>query len=132
MELLPELPGQGKLLQSREQRVGIHLVTMDDIIIQLNGMLATDQTGRYPTVLHWGYQYIMVLYNYDSNIILEAPSKTRKHLDLVEAYDKMYKILISAGVVPVIQRLDNEVSKLLIESIKEKKLQYQLASPHNY
>ena len=74
----------------------------------------------------------MILYNYDSNIILAAKSKTRKHPDIVESYDKMYKILISAGVVPVIQRLDNEVSKLLIESIKEKKLQYQLASPHDH
>ena len=32
----PELPGQGTLKQNREQRVGIHLVAHDELIIELN------------------------------------------------------------------------------------------------
>ena len=45
------------------------------------------------------------------------------------ATDKQLK---DAGVTPVLQYLDNEVSQLLMDSIKEKKLQYQLASPNSH
>ena len=41
----PELPGQGLLRQNREQRAGVHPVTHDKLIIELNGTISTDQTG---------------------------------------------------------------------------------------
>ena len=44
----PELPGQGTLNHNREQRVGVHLVQHDRLIIELNGTISTDQTGRFP------------------------------------------------------------------------------------
>ena len=34
-----------------------------------------------------------------------------------------------AGIIPVMQRIDNEVLKIMIESIEEKGLTYQFASP---
>ena len=37
-----------------------------------------------------------------------------------------------AGITPVIQQLDNETSKELIEAIEEKQLQYQLVPPGNH
>ena len=53
----------------------------------------------------------MVLYNYDSNAILAEGCKSRSETDLKKAYDKCYNRLTKAGIVPVIQRIDNEVSK---------------------
>jgi hypothetical protein len=52
----------------------------------LNGMISTDQTGRFPIKSLKGKSYIMVLYNYDSNVILAGTMKSRKAPDLVAAY----------------------------------------------
>ena len=74
----------------------------------------------------------MILYNYDSNDILTEGCKSGTETELSAAYDKLYNQLTKTGIVPVIQRIDNEVSKILIESIEEKKLAYQLASLHDH
>ena len=42
-----ELPGQGKLHHNRQQRVGVHLVANDELIVELNGTISTDQIGRF-------------------------------------------------------------------------------------
>ena len=73
-----------------------------------------------------------MLYDYDSNAILAAPMKSRKEADMVKAFDECYQQLKNAGITPILQYLDNEVSNELIATIKEKKLQYQLASPHDH
>ena len=71
----PELPGQGKLHHNRQQRVEVHLVANGKLIIELNGTISTNQTGRFPLVLPKRNQYTMVLYNYDSNAILAKGCK---------------------------------------------------------
>ena len=77
-------------------------------------------------------KYIFVLYDYDSNAILAAAMKSKKGPDMVKAFDKCYKQIKDDGVTPILQYLDNEVSKELIDTIKDKKLKYQLASPHDH
>ena len=74
----------------------------------------------------------MVVFNYDSNAILATPTKSRKATDLVAAYNEIHQQLIDAGIKPVLQRLDNEISKVLIKAIKEKGIDFQLASPHDH
>ena len=68
-----------------------------------------------------GMNYIFILYDYDSNTILAAPTKSRHGPAMIEAYDKCYKQLTDAGLTPVLQYLDNEISKDLIDSITNKK-----------
>ena len=63
---------------------------------------------------------MMVLYNYDSNAILAEGCKSRTATDLTAAYDKLYNRLTKAGIVPVMQRIDNEVSKVLSNQSKQK------------
>jgi len=77
-------------------------------------------------------KYILVLYNYDSNAILAAPMKSRKGSDMVKAFDECYNQLKNSGITPILQYLDNGVSNELIATIQEKKLQYQLAFPHDH
>ena len=95
-------------------------------------MISTDQTGRFPIVSQRGNRYTMVLYNYDSNAILAEGAKDRTGTELTATYEKLYQRLIKGGIVPIIQRLDNEVSKTMIAAIEDKKLIYQLASPHDH
>jgi hypothetical protein len=124
----PELQGQFFLKKDRAQGVGVHLVGMEE----LNGMISTDQTGRFPVKSSNGKSYIMVLYNYDSNGIIATTMKSRKAPDLVAAYNKLHQQLLDGGIKPVLQRLDNEVSKVLIQAIKDKGIDFQLASPNDH
>jgi hypothetical protein len=39
------------------------------------GQIYTDQTGSFPVISSKGKKYIMVLYEYDGNSILEEPIK---------------------------------------------------------
>jgi hypothetical protein len=57
-DLKPELEGQAFIKQGRMQRVGVHLVGMEE----LNGMISTDETGRFPIKSMKGKSYIMVMY----------------------------------------------------------------------
>ena len=68
-----EMPVHG-ILQSRERRVGVHLVSFDE----LKGYIATDLCGVYPTMSNHGMKYILVLYDYDSNAISARAMKSNK------------------------------------------------------
>jgi hypothetical protein len=98
---------------------------------ELNGMILTNQTGRFPVKSSKGKSYIMVLYNYDSNGILATMMKSRKAPDLVAAYNELHQQLLDGGIKPVLQRLDDEISKVLIQAIKDKGIDFQLASPND-
>jgi hypothetical protein len=116
-DLKPELQGQFFIKKDRTERAGIHLVGMED----LNGMISTDQistdqTGRFPIKSLKGKSYIMVMYNYDSNVILAETMKSRKAPDLVAAYNELHQQLLDGGEKLVLQRLDNEISRVLINS----------------
>ena len=103
-----EPPRPGILLDWKE-RVGAHVVEF----AQLKGYIATDPCGRYPTMSSRGMKYIFVLYDYDSNAILAAPMKSRKGSEMFKAFDECYQQLKNAGITPILQYLDNEVSNEL-------------------
>jgi hypothetical protein len=54
--------------------------------------------------------------------------KSRTAPDLVAAYNELHQQLLDGGVKPVLQRLNNEISTVLIKSIKDKGIDYQLAA----
>ncbi len=60
------------------------------------------------------------------------PIKSRQTEHLIQGYDFCYNLLKKAGIIPTLQRLDNEVSKELIASIESKHLEYQLANAHDH
>ena len=74
--------------------------------------------------------YVFTLYDYDSNVTLAEPIKSRRADHLVQGYDACYKRLTDAGIKPVLHRLDNEVSHTLLASIEAKKLKHQLVNTH--
>ena len=123
----PEGPRLG-ILRTKERRVGAHLVAFDE----LKGYIATDLCGRYPTMSNKGNKYIFVLYDYDSNLITARPIKSNKGAAIVQAYEEIYGDLKEASIAPIIQYLDNEISKELIASIKSKNLKFQLEAPHDH
>ena len=99
---------------------------------ELKGYIATDLCGVYPTMSNRGMKYILVLYDYDSNLIAAWAMKSNKGAAITAAYESIYTELTEAGITPILQYLDNETSKELIASIKRNNLKYQLAAPHDH
>ena len=105
-----------------KDNIWIIVVKQEDIVI----------SSQFPFQSYAGNNYIFLLYDYDSNVILAHPIKNRKSENLIIGYEACCKILTNAGITPIYQRLNNEVSDDLIDKIKEKNLKYQLVTPHDH
>ena len=49
----------------------------------------SNQTGQFPTRLHGGNKYIMVMVEINSNAILVEPMKSRKDEEMIRAYNTL-------------------------------------------
>jgi hypothetical protein len=94
------------------------------------GQIYTDQTGRFISPSSsTGNNYLMILYDYDSNHIFAQPMKNRQGPTIVEAYAILHKRLFTTGLKPRLQGLDNECSKLLKEFMHANDVNFQLVPP---
>jgi hypothetical protein len=75
--------------------------------IMETGQIYTYLTCRFPTISLSGNKYILILYDYGSNIVLSAPMKNRGDKEMVRAFDLLIQSLIIRGLRPLMQRLDN-------------------------
>jgi hypothetical protein len=96
------------------------------------GQIYTDQTGRFPVVSSKGNKYIMILYDYDSNVILAQPIKDRTAPELLKALQVMEKELVARGLRPKLMKLDNEASKLLKTYLHQQDITFQLVPPYSH
>jgi hypothetical protein len=94
------------------------------------GQVYTDQTGRFPIQSSAGHNYVMVLYDYDSNAILAEPLRNRTAQELLRGYKQLHQELVSKGLRPKLQRLDNEASKILKQFLHDEQVSFQLVPPH--
>jgi hypothetical protein len=96
------------------------------------GQIYTDQTGRFPVVSSKGNKYIMILYDYDSNVILAQPIKYRTAPELLKAFQFMEQELVARGLKPKLMKLDNEASKLLKTYLHQQVFTFQLVPPYSH
>ena len=92
----------------------------------------SDITGRFPYASSRGNQYLLVIYDWDSNAILAQPIKSRRASDIKTAFNKIVLHLESRGAKPSYFILDNEVSGELKAALKHHDIHYQLAPPHQH
>ena len=86
------------------------LNTVYNLYDNLERKMYTDQTGRFSVKLFRGIQYIMVLYELDSNVILVKSMQNRTSGKMVKAYQTLLKRLKVQGFEPNMDMLDNECS----------------------
>jgi hypothetical protein len=99
-------------------------------VYDATGQIATDQTGKFPTTSSRGHKYLLILYDYHSNSIL-AKTMRNCSTEPLQAYNNLHQYLVKHGFKPQLQnKLDNEASKALNQSIQEKGIDYQLVPPH--
>eukprot|EP00957_Ditylum_brightwellii_P037440 2832174-Ditylum_brightwellii.AAC.3 len=94
------------------------------------GCIFTDQTGKFPWKYSRGNQYILVLYKYDGNIILAKRIKNKRASQITRAFNILHAYLYKFGLKPCFHILDNKVSSVLIQSIKDKSITYQRVPPY--
>jgi hypothetical protein len=98
--------------------------------IMETNQIYTDLTGRFPTTSRSGNTYILILYDYDSSIILSAPMKNKGNKEMVRSFDLLIQSLIIRVLKPSLQRLDNEAYLALRNYLTKQGINYQLAHPH--
>jgi hypothetical protein len=80
--------------------------------------------------LHKSYNYVMVLYDYDSNVILSKPVKTRQASELTQAWTALHSRLQSNSYAPDLHIHDNECSDELKKAFKKHAADFQRVHPH--
>jgi hypothetical protein len=96
------------------------------------GQIYTDQTGRFQVVSGKGSKYIMILYDYDSNAILEQLIKDRTAPELLRAFQVMEQELVAGGIKPKLMKLNNVASKLLKTYLHQQNITFQLVPPYSH
>ena len=79
----------------------------------------SDLSGRFPFASTRGSEYVLVMYDYDSNAILATAVKNRQAATLKDAFIELYSRLKYTGNAPTFFILDNECSNELKKSIEE-------------
>lgn len=92
--------------------------------------MSTDQMGRFPILSNIGNQYIMIMNDYDSNIILAESMKIKSTAEIITKYTILYDRLCHAGIKPLYQNIDNEAPAAFKKCIPNADIDYKLVSSH--
>lgn len=98
--------------------------------LYLDGKVASDLTGRFPTTSFDGNKYIMILYSDDANGILAQPVKNRSEQELVDAIKVLHTRINHANLPLRFHIMDNECPAGLKRYLNEQNIQYQLVPPY--
>ena len=91
-----------------------------------------DLTGRFPHISSSGNEYVLVVYDYDSNAILAEAIPNRQAAVITEAWLKIHNVLKKRGVAPNLYLLDNEISADLKWAMTKNEIDWQLATPYQH
>ena len=90
----------------------------------------SDQTGKFPVQSNRGHNYIMIIYDYDTNSIHAEPIKNRSTAELTAAYSNIQKHLQQIGCAPQLHTLDNEAPAELLALIENNNCKYEIVPPY--
>ena len=100
--------------------------------MQITNKISTDQMGRFPKTSSNGTKYVMASYVHDTNGILTECLKSREDKELTRGFTVIFDYLVSRGLTPKFQFLDNECPPGLKTFMTQKKITYQLVPPHDH
>jgi hypothetical protein len=95
----------------------------------VTGKLYSDPTGRFLVPTSKGNQYLLFVYDYDSNFIFAEPMKSSTGAEHLAAFKRVQDLLKRQGLKPKLQKLDNEVSKELLQFSQDEDIDYQVVPP---
>jgi hypothetical protein len=89
-----------------------------------------DLTGRFPHRSSRGNEYLLIVYDHDSNSILHCPLKQKTGAEIKRGWIHIHEQLAKGGNQPKMYILDNEASADLKKTLAKYDLTYQLVPPH--
>lgn len=93
------------------------------------GQIHSDQTGKFVVASSIGNNYVLVVYDYDSNSILVEPMRSCTGPCILAAFQVLHARLVTAGLRPQLQRLDNECSTAHKKFLHDSDIDFQLLVP---
>lgn len=125
LRIIPEPPTTTKT-RSDTDRTGFIYADCQPI----TGQIYSDLPGKFLVPSSRGYNYQIIVYDHDSTAILAEPLKDRTGPEIVRGFKVIHAKLVSRGLKPRLQRLDNEASAALRKFLDEEGIDFQLAPPH--
>ena len=92
----------------------------------ITGKIGTDQTGPFVVPYVRVNNYLLILFDFDSNSIFAKPIPNRTKHSIKNAYANILKILTNRVLKSQLHRLDNGASEVFKEFITEQHIDYQL------
>ena len=90
----------------------------------MSGEIYTDQPGHFPVKSNNGRKCGMLLYDYDSSFILEDPQRLERKRKFYVYTKKLHKHWTVHGLVPALQRLENQFLVALKEFMRAKNMTF--------
>ena len=94
------------------------------------GRTYSNLTGHFPVQSNRGANYILVVYEYNSNAIIVWPLRNRTATEIKCIFQSVVHYLNAQGLRPRLHTLDNEASALLRDYLHSEEVEYQLVPPH--
>ena len=108
--------------------VRTHIIFAD--CLPVTGQIYSALTGHFIVPSASGNQYLMIVYDVDANAILAEPMKNRTSAEFITAYKRIHALLVSRGLRPQLQKLNNECSAALKAFMHSEAIDFQLVPPH--
>ena len=89
-----------------------------------------DLTGRFPCKSTQGNQYVMVVYDYNANVIWGRAIKNRQAATITSAWKELRDMFTVVGHRPTHYVMDNKINGDLRDAIKKENMQLQLTPPN--
>ncbi len=99
-------------------------------LMEPTGQTYMDLTRKFVAASSNGNNYLLIIYDYDSNAILAIPLKNCKAESIINAYKMGHARLCATGLKHKLQCLDNEASQALQEFLTNEGIDCQLVLPH--
>ena len=94
--------------------------------------IEVDLPGRYPDTSFDGHKYIYVMHDTITNYINAKGLTSRRSPELIGGFEECYNNLKKKGFIAQLVKLDNEISKKMVQLFEAQNLNYQLVAPSDH
>ena len=100
------------------------------VISKEEGLTYSDLAGCYPIKSARRNQYILICYDYDSNVILKEALPSRSGACINKGVQKLLETLTTSGHKHKLQIVNDEAFELLKKILLRRNTPYQIVIPH--
>jgi hypothetical protein len=126
---MPGLHVDDHMAEAPQEPLNAHTNLVFMHIHAMDGVISSNQTGRFPIPSNRGNAYVVVFYIYDANYIRSVPIKSRSKEELLRAYHEIYEWLLRRGFKPLLHKMDNKTSHKVKNIIQAQQTRLQYTPP---